>query len=87
MGRRMTRVRLTMAWHVGYNKIRIIFETPGISMMHHNQAFSASRSSANPAAVVIVLQNRFSQTAEVFPILPLQRVGAEIKTSSEWNAV
>lgn len=84
----MTRVRLTMAWHAGLNEImRGIFETPGISMMHHNQAFSASRSLANPAAVVIVLQNRFSQTAEVFPILPLQRVGAEIKTSSEWNAV
>ena len=42
--------------------------------MDHDRALSASRSSAGPAAIAVSPEHLFPQTAEIFLILPLERV-------------
>ncbi len=43
-------------------------------VMHHDRAFSASGSSAYPAAIPVSSEHLFPQTAKIFLILPLERV-------------
>ncbi len=43
-------------------------------MMHHDQALSASGSSADAAAIAVSSEHLLPQTAEIFLILPLERV-------------
>ena len=43
-------------------------------MMHHDRALSASGSSADAAAIAVSSEHLLPQTAEIFIILPLERV-------------
>jgi len=43
-------------------------------MMHHNRAFSASGSSADSAAIAVPSEHLLPHAAEIFLILPLERV-------------
>ncbi len=43
-------------------------------MMDHDRAFSASGSSADPAAIAVASEHLLPQTTKIFLILPLERV-------------
>lgn len=52
-------------------------------MMDHDRALPASRSSAGPAAIAVSPKHLFPQTAEVFLILPFERVAGGAHAQGE----
>jgi hypothetical protein len=52
-------------------------------MVDHDRALSASGSSATPAAIAVSSEHLLPQTAEIFLILPLERVARGTHTQRE----
>ncbi len=52
-------------------------------MMHHDRAFSASGSSADAAAIAVPSEHLLPQTAEIFLILPPERVARSAHAQRE----